>query len=434
MEKETSQIKRRINQEEKQVISRKSKRICIPIDEAVYKEICEDPKEFRKYIDLCRVKHPELFPSQMNQGYKCIGYCETSKKMPEVRIRRIKIKGEKAPYQVVPSFVMPYMTGYSKDVEKAMYLHFKYEVPFDGLVYAFGKNVSYWYRQCQQLGRFSLVGTTAKNAEDLPENIAADEKHTRWNGQTAYVATTVGEGCFWGTSICLGADEHSFNDSYKVFKEEAQLVDESYEPKTVNTDGFFSTVKVWKKLFVTTTFIRCFLHAYLKIRNVAKHLDCFDTIADYLWDAYKQPTCEGFINKLTILQLWAELPTTSISERCLKTISRICSNAYDYAIAYDHPQCLRTSNMLDRLMQKMDRYLFMMRYFHGHLDSAEISIRAWALTHNFLPFCSRSARYKSFSSPVHQLTKSTYHDNWLQNLLVSASLQPILVRTQNPLE
>ena len=93
-----------------------------------------------------------------------------------------------------------------------------------------------------------------------------------------------------------------------------------------------------------------------------------------------------------------------------------------------------TSNMLDRLMQKMDRYLFMMRYFHGHLDSAELSIRAWALAQNFLPYCSRTAQYKSFSSPAHQLNKSTYHDNWLQNLLISASLQPLLVRTQKTLE
>lgn len=40
----------------------------------------------------------------------------------------------------------------------------------------------------------------------------------------------------------------------------------------------------------------------------------------------------------------------------------------------------------------------MMRYFHDHLDSAELSIRAWVLAQNFLPYCSRIAQYKSFSS------------------------------------
>jgi len=434
VKKETPQTKRRINQKEKQLGNKKSKRICIPIDKILYQDICEEPKEFRKYLDMCLLKHPELFPSEITKGYKCIGYCEASKKMPEIRIRRIKLKSENASYQVVPSFVMPYMTGYCKDVEKALYLHFKYEVPFDGLVYVFGKNVSYWYRQCQQLGRFSIVGTTVKDVEKLPKDIAADEKHTRWNGQTAYVATTVGQNCFLGTSISLKADETSLNDAYGVFKDEAQILNKSYEPKTVNTDGFTSTVKVWQNLFVTTVIIRCFLHAYINIRTVAKKLDCFDKIADYLWDAYQQLSYEAFIDKLCALQLWAGFNRKDMTDRCFETITKICNRAHDYAIAYDNPHCLRTSNMLDRLMQKMDRFLFMMRYFHGHLHSAELSIRAWALAQNFLPYCSRTAHYKSFSSPAHQLNQSTYHHNWLQNLLVSASLQPVLVRTQIPLE
>ena len=259
-------------------------------------------------------------------------------------------------------------------------------------------------------------------------------KNTRWNGQTAYVATTVAEGCFWGASISLTADEAGLKEAYGVFKDEALTVKQTYEPKTVNTDGFKSTVKVWQNLFITTVIIRCFLHAYINIRNVAKKLDCFNIIGDYLWDAYKQISYEAFIDKLCVLQLWAGYHRKSMTDRCFQTITKVCNRAHDYAIAYNHPNCLRTSNMLDRLMQRMDRYLFMMRYFHGHLDSAELSIRAWALAHNFLPYCSRTAQYKSFSSPVHQLTKSTYHNNWLQNLLISASLQPLTVRTQTPLE
>ena len=91
----------------------------------------------------------------------------------------------------------------------------------------------------------SLVGTTAKGAEQLPDDVAADEKHSHWNGKTAYVATTVGEGCFWGASLSLGVDEASLSETYGVFKEEAQAVQEDYEAKTVNTDGFKSTMNAW---------------------------------------------------------------------------------------------------------------------------------------------------------------------------------------------
>ena len=50
------------------------------------------------------------------------------------------------------------------------------------------------------LGHYSLAGCSAKTPEQLPEDVAADEKHTSWNGSKAYIATTVGEGCFWQPS------------------------------------------------------------------------------------------------------------------------------------------------------------------------------------------------------------------------------------------
>jgi hypothetical protein len=41
--------------------------------------------------------------------------------------------------------------------------------------------------------------------------------------------------------------------------------------------------------------------------------------------------------------------------------------------------------MADRLMQRMDRHLFSTFYFHGSLAAAELSIRGWALIHDFAP-------------------------------------------------
>ena len=70
----------------------------------------------------------------------------------------------------------------------------------------------------------------------------------------------------------------------------------------------------------------------------------------------------------------------------------------------------------------MDRYLFMNKYFHGHLHTAELGIRAWVLAHNFLPYTPRAEPSKNFISPVHRLNGKAYHHNWLENLLVSSSL------------
>jgi hypothetical protein len=439
----TPQDKRRRCKRTKQEVERISKRICLPIDREVYEQIVDEPKWFRSYVDECRQKYPELFPPTFEQGYKCVGFCEPSKKMAEVKVRRVRTKavnGQTETYQIVPCFVMPYMSGYTAEVEKALFLHFKYEVPFDGLVYVFGRDESYWYRMTQQFGSFSLVGTTAKGVEQLPEDVAADEKCTCWNGEDAYIATTVGNGCFWGASISLGADEPSLTQAYGVFKQEAQELHEDYEPKTVNTDGFKSTRNAWTALFAQSVLILCFLHGFtcahqgIRIRDRARRLAIFPELAQRVWESYRQESYEAFIDKITVLQLWALHLRETLSEHCFNAVMKLCGRAHDYAVAYHHPSCLRTSNMLDRLMQKMDRYLFMMRYFHGHLASAERSIRAWALAQNFLPYCSRSKQREHFVSPAHRLNAMVYRDNWLENLLVSASLGGKAGRTQIPTE
>jgi len=67
-------------------------------------------------------------------------------------------------------------------------------------------------------------------------------------------------------------------------------------------------------------------------------------------------------------------------------IGKLRSNLSKFSQAYDFPGSHRTSNMIDRLMQRMDRHLFSIQYFHGNRDSANLSIRAWALIQNFAPF------------------------------------------------
>jgi len=78
--------------------------------------------------------------------------------------------------------------------------------------------------------------------------------------------------------------------------------------------------------------------------------------------------------------------------------------------------------MLDRHMNAMARWLDSTRFFHGHWVSAERSIRAWALLHDFGPYCPRSKISQTYSSPFHKLNGFVYHANWLHNLLISTSM------------
>ncbi|MFH0925564.1 MAG: hypothetical protein V1872_08050, partial [bacterium] len=80
------------------------------------------------------------------------------------------------------------------------------------------------------------------------------------------------------------------------------------------------------------------------------------------------------------------------------------------------------------------RHLFTICYFHGSLSSAELNIRGWALIHNFAPSNPLTVKkYNGFQSPAERLNQFRYHDNWLKNLLISASLGGFRDPPLNPL-
>jgi hypothetical protein len=297
----------------------------------------------------------------------------------------------------------------------------KWAVPPWALAYVFGRDESYWYRLENRFGRNSIVGTTVKKAENLPKDLLADEKHTHFNGDKAYIATTVGQDCVLGASIALGADQKSLTEAYGHFKTETQNVSPDYSPDTLNADGWLSTHLAWLNLFPLMTVVLCFLHAFINIRSRCKGMKAhYQTIKSKVWDTYHALDPDTFMTKIAELKTWAEatLPTGTGLEAVLK----LCAKAPQFLLACQHPAAYRTSNMVDQHMDAMNRYLDSCKYYHGHLMSAEYGIRAWALLHNYWPYCPRAKVTDQYQSPAHKLNGQVYHDNWLHNLLISASM------------
>jgi hypothetical protein len=404
-------------------LSNKSKQICIHIEQETYARMLLEPQAFRTYLDAMIGLHPELFPPDIDRGYTLHDILPESKKMPGIRLRRIKMavpeSDEAQVYTIRPSFVLPYMTGSVDEVEKALFLR-RWAVPYWGLAYVFGRDEQYWYRLENRLGRNSLVGTTVKDANKLSEHILADEKHAHFNGQKAYIATTVADDCVLGASVSLGADTEGLTEAYQHFKTEAQNLSADYAPKTVNTDGWAATRLAWQALFPLVTLILCFLHAFIKIRARCKRMADYVEIKRRVWETYHAADADTFKQRVAGLKAWAlqTLPDGTGRESILK----LCRKAPELVKAYAYPSAYRTSNMLDRHMEPLARYLDSCRAFHGHLLSAEYGTRAWALLHNFQPYCPRAKVAQCYQSPAHKLNSFVYHDNWLHNLLISASM------------
>jgi hypothetical protein len=405
-------------------IAKASRRICIPISREEYDAVVNDKQRFRKKLDGFIKMYPELFPPEISQGYQLHGWRRQSVKMPDVKLRRICLnipdeQGGLQVYTVAPSFVLPYMTGYADEVEKALFLR-RFGVPFWALTYVFGRDDMYWQRLTAHFGRSDIVGTTIKDPERLPKHLLADEKHTRWNDEKAYIATTVADDCVLGAALALAADEEQLTAAYRQFKEEAQRLNPDYQPETVNTDGWSATQLAWKTLFPTIVIILCFLHAFITIRSRCKRLKTFfPMIRQQVWDIYHADQISVFRERIQELQTWAQRNLTGYP---LESVLKLCGKSDLFALAFEHPDAHRTSNMLDRHMEPMDRCLHSARYFHGHLMSGEYQIRAWALFHNFQPYCPRAKIREKYVSPFHKLNGFVYHDNWLQNLLVASSL------------
>ena len=176
---------------------RGSKTICLPGDRESYAKLFVEPDNFREFLDEMCQSYPELFPESMSEGYTLHDILPPSRKLPEVRLRRVKIKADQEAYTMRPSFVLPYMTGYTDDVEKALFL-LNFDVPYWAIARVFGRNAMYWERLMERVGHNSVVGTTVRQPEALPEDLLADEKHTHLCGEKAYVATTVAKDCILG--------------------------------------------------------------------------------------------------------------------------------------------------------------------------------------------------------------------------------------------
>ena len=396
--------------------SRVHRTICLPISEASYRGVVGDPAAFRRWLDEAFRAAPELFPTGFDRGYE-LKDARTSAKQG-LPIRRIRLR-DGAAYSLRPSFLMPYMAARVEDVEGPLFLR-AFGVPFWALARVFGRDPMYWYRLTCGLGRPSVVGTTARRA-GIPAHLLADEHHQTIDGGKVYVATTVGDGCVLGAEPAAAAGAAELTAAYGVFRAEARDVEPGYTPRTVSVDGWASTHQAWLTLFPLVVLLRCFLHGWLNIRSRGKLNASFGELSRRVWEAYRAPSRRGFAQRLRRLQEWAR--RVEMSAWLRDQVEKLCGRSSEYAAAYSHPGGHRTSNMLDRRMRGMNRYFDRGQHLHGSPGACRLHCRAWALLANYTPWHPAIARaHDGWRCPAERLNRHRYHDDWLQNLLISASL------------
>jgi hypothetical protein len=389
----------------------------LPVGKDDYQGLVGDPARFRAWLDRSFRAWPELFPQAFAGGYR-LKDSRTSARTG-LRLRRIRLTATGESFSVRPSFLLPYMVGTTDGTQGPLFLR-AFGVPFWALARVFGRGAMYWYRLEVSLGRSSIVGTTVRRA-DVPAHLLADEHHQTRDGAKNYIATTVGAGCCLGAALAETANAEDLQVAYRAFREEAENVQPGYQPQTVSVDGWASTHQAWRALFPLAVLLRCFLHGWLNIRSRGKLTGAFAQLSGKVWEAYHAPDRRAFGQRLRRLAEWAR--AHALSTWLLEQVEKLCGRSREYGLAYAHPGGHRTSNMLDRVMRGMSRYFEGGQHLHGSAGACGRHVRAWALLQNFRPWGPAAVRANGgWRSPAERLNAHRYHDDWLQNLQVSASL------------
>jgi len=399
--------------------NKQNRTIVLPINESIYDLFLLDNKLAHQQISQLISDYGELFPEKIKNGYMLNGRTRVSKKMG-IQMRKIKIG--KVSYRIRPSFILPYCRAKTTEVSKALLL-LKFGVPFWALAFVFGKNAMWWYRLYLSFHQYSIVGTTVHKKESLPTDLLADEHHIRVSGKKSYVATTSGANCFLGMAVCSKADEASLKMAYGDFKEEAKDLNIDYQPNTVNTDGWWATQNAWQSLYPKIKVIECFLHAFLKVRDRAtkQFKDHFEIAADKIWNCYRALSKASLAQQIRRLQEWTNnnLPDSPMKQNILK----LCKKKKRWMEHFDFPNAHKTSNMIDRLMRPMNRHAYNSQMFHSNISATTKNFRAFALLYNFAPSCPVAwDESQDLKSPAARLNGFVYHKDWLENLLIAASL------------
>jgi hypothetical protein len=429
LEKVTSR-KREQDKEYLTQSNRGNRIIRLPITESSYLDLISDRKTFMNKLSIYGKLYPELFPKDWNSiDYGFHDY-RTSKKL-DLKHGIIRHKKDRSIlYDIQPNYTMPYMSGLVKDVSFGLLL-ILFGVPFWLVAYGLGRDAMYWYRLFNHLGRFDLLGTTLLDPTKMPKDLVVDEKISYWAQQEVYACMTVGGNCILGMGLSQEESESALSRVYGKFKKAAQRLIPDYQPISINSDGWAATKKTLKGLFTQATMVLCFLHSVIKIRQVAQKEPKKQELFDKIWTIYHATDANGFDTAVLDLDNWAK--ENVIKDSVKERIAKISKRKEDFKTFFDAPTAKRTTNMVDRLMKPVDRFLFMKQYFHGDFKSAELMLNALAICINFAPFAPRTKynhKGNFFLSRSHALNNKIFDENWLGNLLAAASCNGLRVSTK----
>lgn len=136
------------------------------------------------------------------------------------------------------------------------------------------------------------------------------------------------------------------------------------------------------------------MHGFLKIRDRSRQ---DHELHRRVWAVYRAVSAVEFRRLMGQFQQCCGTQTWKTGVGPM--LAKFGKRTEDYAVAYEHPGCRRTSNMVDRPMNRLCRLIYAGRGLHRHQRSSELRLEGWALLLNLRPYAPRNNQQRDIVSP-----------------------------------
>lgn len=396
-------------------------------DEGTYHRLCQDGRAFVEFI-VAFLLHIGF---QLRHKPDCCGGFRLTRHSHYVRVRigdlviwRIQCTQCKAVFTVLPHFVLRYRKMKPEVAKKAALATYG-GLSLELCSVVCDVSAMALYRLICAFGKASLVTLLTRCHLPLPRYLLADEKHSSCLTEKVYLPTLVSGRVVWHLGYTTDKSAEAFEASYRLFQQQGEQLDPSWQVEGVLTDGVESTRKSLRHVFPKAEIGNCLLHAAkklpAKLKAISQELRYTLSREFYLLCQTRHQMQTSMLNPLAslaqALRRFSEKVTQLTGQDNGQTIRTWITQkkAGWYALIHN-PNIPTTSTLLDQVHNTLERKLFMMKAFHHPEGNQQHFLNGLALLVNLIPYQRRAKHAGLCAIQVEGGTLPT--NDWFLNLQI----------------
>ena len=324
----------------------------------------------------------------------------------EIPIHRVRCCECRAVFTVLPSFIMRYRRQDTDCLEKLLRLSLAMHLSqrHAALVYSWGGEERAWsptwmWNLVQWLGNLMPVAWfLMRLGLTPPKHVLSDEKFAVLDGERIYLFLVSQGELIWHAEWLENLDETAFEPAIERFLTQIEQAaqqqhlltpEQSYQPESVNTDGWKAAQNAWKQKAPQGSLLECLLHGRKRVdvtldAYAQAHPELNETERHHLKERFDHvlaaPSLAAYSQRLRRLrEAIGDEPILAQRLDILQDKRLLFTNYLKF------PEASAFSSPIDRSMRFLDEKLQTFGQFRVS-KSINTTLNAWAIVNNLRPF------------------------------------------------